>query len=120
MNHKNVDALAQSLGYQHFGGMTRNRVYLHKDRGEVLKVAVNPDPVTIEYTRAQFHRCLDISRIYAPQKVMPEVLAVGDDFHSTGYPWLRERYISGKNLGAAYLEDPSFWTSHAPPAIPAC
>lgn len=117
MNHKRLDVLTQSLGYQHLGGMSKNRVYLHQDREEVLKVTVDTDPVTVEYTRAQFRRCLDISSVYAHQQVMPEVLAVGDDFHDTGYPWLRERYIAGINLGAAYLEDPTFWIGHAPQEI---
>ncbi len=112
-----IDALAYRLGYQSIGGMSTNRVYRYRERQEVLKIAVADDPITLEYARAQFQRCLAASRIYASYGLMPEVFAIGDNFHATGLPWLREQYIATDNLGAAYLGDPLFWTLHAPQEI---
>ncbi len=111
-----IDTIAASLGYRHIGGMSANRVYLADERGEVLKVAA-ADPVTLEYAWADFRKCLDLSAAYAGKGLMPEVLEVGDDFRGTGYPWLRERYVRGRNLGAEYVAYPDFWTAHAPREI---
>jgi hypothetical protein len=97
--------------------MASNRVYRHRERPEVLKVALDLDPASQLYARAQFRRCLAVSKVYAHQGVMPEVLVVGDDFSGSGLPWLRERFIEGQNLGAAYLDDPAFWTANAPALI---
>jgi hypothetical protein len=117
MNSERVDEMAGSLGYRHIGGMRTNRVYLADERGEILKVAMATDPATLEYATADFRKCLDLSAVYAGKGLMPEVLAVGDDFRGTGYPWLRERYVRGRNLGAEYIADPDFWTAHAPREI---
>lgn len=114
MSREQVDAHARSLGYHHIGGMTTNRVYLHPERCEVLKVALTTDVVALEYARASLRRALDISAVYADQDLMPRVFEVGDDYQGTGYPWLREQYIAGDNLGGAYLADPAFWTVQAP------
>ena len=43
MRHRQVDAVAQSLGYRRIGGRVTNRVYLHTNRAEVLKVAIATD-----------------------------------------------------------------------------
>ena len=109
-----IDAITQALGYHHLGGMQTNKVYLHPERQEILKVALSTDEISLQYSRAQFKRCLEISQHYANQGIMPQVLAVGDDFHGRGYPWLREQYFPAPNLGRAYLTDPELWTEQAP------
>lgn len=117
MNSERVDAMAESLGYGRIGGMQTNRVYLADERGEILKVAVSTDPATLGYASADFRKCLELNALYVGKELMPEVLEVGDDFHRTGYPWLRERYVRGRNLAAEYIADPEYWTAHAPGEI---
>ncbi len=117
MSRERVDAIAGSLGYRHIGGMLTNRVYLSVSREEILKVAVTTDPAVLGYASADFRKCLALNAVYAGKGLMPEVLEVGDDFHGSGYPWLQERYVRGRNLGAEYLADPEYWTAHAPREI---
>lgn len=117
MTSEQVDAMAESLGYRHIGGMRTNRVYLADERAEILKVCMAPDPATLEYATADFRKCLDLSSAYAGKGLIPEVLEVGTDFRGAGYPWLRERYVRGGNLAAEYIADPGFWTAHAPGEI---
>lgn len=94
--------------------MAVNRVYLHRGRGEILKVAVTADPAQLEYKRADLAHCLEVSALYAAQGLMPEVLEVGQDFCGTGLPFLRERHVRGQNRGHAYLSDPQGWVDRLP------
>lgn len=111
-----LDTALRRCGYEQLGGVA-NRVFLHRGRGEVLKLAVSEDPVPFRYRIAGFRACREVSARYAPEGLLPEVLAAGEDFAGTGYPYLRERYVPGRNLAAAYLDDPAWWDARLPAEI---
>jgi hypothetical protein len=72
-------------------------------------VAIATDARSSRQKRADFQRVRHVSSEYAAQELMPEVLEVGDDFQGTRCPYIRERYVPGLNLAAAYLTAPEFW-----------
>lgn len=114
-----ADPLADLLdrrGYVPLGGLS-NRVFLHRERGEVLKLAVSEAPIPFPYRIAGFRACREASDLYASKGLMPEVLEVGEDFAGAGYPYLRERFIPGRVLTAAYLDNPSLWERRFPDEI---
>ena len=108
-----LDRQLAQAGYDYFGGLT-NRVYRSRQGQEILKLGLVTKPDAVSGKLAAFRQCREISRAYAPAGLMPDVLAVGEDFLGTGYPYLREVYISGINLGAAYLENRTFWLDRLP------
>lgn len=48
---------------------------------------------------------------------MPPVLDVEENFLGTGYSFLREEYIPGKTLSAAFLDAPEYWPKNFPNEI---
>ncbi len=113
MDGTELDGALRQLGYEHIGGIS-NRVFLHRQRGEVLKLAVGVDSISLPYKLAGFQACLEAGAMYAPEGIMPEVLEAGADFAGTGYPFLRERYVPGRNLNEEYIQRPQFWDLRLP------
>jgi hypothetical protein len=108
-----LDQLLDNIGYDHFGGLT-NRVYCSRQQQEILKLGLAVEPVAVQEKLAAFQQCQEISCAYASEGLMPPVLEVGENFLGTGYPFLREQYVPGINLSAAYLENPAFWLERLP------
>jgi aminoglycoside phosphotransferase (APT) family kinase protein len=111
-----VDAIVRQSGYRHLGGVS-NRVYVDRANAEVLKLAVRKNAEECGEALQSFRACLAASCVYAPEGLMPEVLDVGSDFGGTGYPFLRERYVAGKNLAEEYLLRAEFWEERLPAAL---
>jgi hypothetical protein len=108
-----LDRKLEGLGYHYLGGIT-NRVYRHPDRYEILKLGLESDPVQAQHKLLAFQKCQKISHRYVALGLMPEIYEVGQDFSGLGYPFLREQYVPGVNMGAAYLDKPAFWRAKLP------
>jgi Phosphotransferase enzyme family len=110
---REAEVTAQELGFERLGGIS-TQVYWSRERAEILKLAVCRNTDEREALLQSFRRCLATSRVYASEGLMPEVLEVGDDFAGTRCPYLRERYVAGKNLAEAYLIQPEYWDVRLP------
>lgn len=113
---QDLEERVRGLGYEPLGGIA-TRVYRGRERNEVLKLARDGREEEREEVFQSFRRCLAASRVYAAEGLMPEVLAVGSDFEGSGCPYLRERYVPGKNLAEAYLADPVSWDALLPEVL---
>jgi hypothetical protein len=92
------------------GGGGTNHVFVHRGRGELLRLAVTDDPNVRDWKTQDFARCREASRRFAPRGLMPEVRDAGENWAGTGCPFLIERFVPGQNLGEAYANIPIFGT----------
>jgi hypothetical protein len=113
MDSDRLDTLLSTQGYVYIGGVSQ-RAYLHAANEEILKVAVVHDDAEYRERLTAFGESQEAGQLYAHKGLMPEVLEVGGELEGMPYPYLRERYISGTSLSAAFLESPRFWVSHLP------
>lgn len=111
-----VDGMLAALGYEPLGGVT-NLVYLHRAKGEVLKLSPALDADAAREKTEDFLRCMQVSEEYAPRGLMPRVYEAGADFMGTGLPYLREEYIPGQSLTRAFLADRAYWQGRLPAAL---
>jgi hypothetical protein len=108
-----VLVMLHKLGYERLGGISTH-VYRHRERAEILKLAVGGSAEERDDLLRSFRQCVAASRVYAADGLMPEVLEVGDSFAGTDCLYLRERSIAGRNLAEAYLAEPELWEARLP------
>ena len=112
-----IARVVRERGYEPLAGGMTNHLFVHRRRGEVLRLAVTSDPEVRGWKTQDFARCRAASPLFASCGLMPEVLDAGDDWGGTGCPYLVERFVSGRNLSEAYADAPDFWDERLPGEI---
>lgn len=111
MSAPDASSLRLSLaiaGYETLPSLSGD-LFCHRGRAEVLRVATQGDAEDLKDAFAQFLRTGEFSRTRAGRRLVPEILEVGESLEGSGFPFLRERYVSGENMGRAYARDPTLW-----------